>query len=276
MAESANQQIADRMVRRQLLAGRVEAGLRRQVLGRLAILEQDILTAIKTTDPTQFALLSRRRREVETLMDEEIDPIIQARYAALAALLDTALVRFARQEAGAVQEIVNAATEEEVITDRPSDRQLRVGVTQSLFPSAAKPTDLSTTGADWWGRAAFSLSQRLRDQLTVSVSLEESLTQMTQRVRGTQAQGFNDGVMARARQDATRLLTTQMTNTLGETHALVAAQNPERLVLIHVSLRDLKTSVICVARDGKRFTADTHEPIGHSLPYLSGIPYHPN
>ena len=33
-------------------------------------------------------------------------------------------------------------------------------------------------------------------------------------------------------------------------------------------------STICIARSGKQYTVPEHEPIGHTLPYLSGIPYH--
>jgi hypothetical protein len=276
MAESVNQQIADRLTRRQLQAGRVETALRRDVMEQLAILEQDVLAAIKATDPTQFALLTRRRREVETLMAEELDPLIQSRYAHIAAVLDAALLRLGAHEAQAVETIVNDVTGDEVIAEQPSERRLRGGIVQGLFPSAASPTDLSTTGADWWARQGASLSQRVGDQLTVSVSLEENLTQMTQRVRGTSEHGFQDGLMGKARQDASRLLTTQMTNTLGETRAAVAAANPSRLIVIHQSVLDSSTSIICLNRHGLKYTSDTHEGIGHSIPYLSGVPYHPN
>jgi hypothetical protein len=277
VAESVNQQIADRLVRRELQAGRVETGLRQEVFAQLAILEQDVVAAIKATDPTELVLLASRRREVEALMAEELDPLIRSRYAHIAALLDGALLRLGVNEAQAVEQIVNDVTADDTITEQPSERRLRAGITQGLFPSASTPTDLSTTGADWWERQGDSLSQRLGDQLMVSVSLEESLSQMTQRVRGTSDNAFQDGLMGRARQDAARLLTTQMTNTVGETRVAVALVNAASLVLHHQSLRDGKTSYICIARDGKRFSADAeHRPLGHSLPYLQGIPYHPS
>jgi len=241
MAESVNQQIADRLTRRQLQIGRVETGLRRQVYEQLALLEQDVLAAIKSADPTQFALLARRRREVETLMAEELDPLIQDRYAHIAALLDAALMRLGTAEAAAVEQIVNEATGEETIVQQPSARRLRGGIVQGLFPSAAKPTDLSTTGADWWTRAGASLSQRLGDQLIVSASLEESLTQMTARVKGTSEQGFADGIMERARQDASRLLTTQTTNALNEGRVAVGDRNAQRLMAVHQSILDSHT-----------------------------------
>lgn len=273
---TTNQQIADALVRRQLLALRVESDLRRQVLQRLDVLEAELLAAIRSADPTQFALLTRRKREVETLVKDELDPLIQARYERIARMLDTALLRLAQSEARAVERIVNDEAEDEVITEQPSDRQLRAGVVQTLFPSAAKPTDQSTTGSDWWTRQAVSLSQRLSDSLAVSVSLEESLTQMTTRVRGTQQNGFQDGLMGKARQDAQRLLTTQVTNTLGEARASVARENAARLLVEHVSVLDSRTSEICLARNGLRYTADTHDGVGHDVPYLGGVPYHPN
>jgi hypothetical protein len=276
MAERVNQQISDALLKRQLQAGRVETALRQQVMAQLAILEQDILAALKVADPTQFALLTRRRRAVETMMAEELDPLIQDRYRHLAGLLDAAFLRFGAHEAEAVERIVNDVTGDAVIEAQPSMRRLRSGIVQGLFPSAATPTDLSATGADWWQRQGASLSQRLGDQLMVSVSLGESLTSMTQRVRGTSDNGFADGLMGKARQDAARLLTTQMTNTLGETRAAVAAANPSRLIVIHQSVLDSSTSYVCLGRHGLKYTADTHEGINHAIPYLSGVPYHPN
>jgi hypothetical protein len=277
MAESVNQQIADRLVRRQLQDARVETSLRQDVFTQLAILEQDVVAAIKANDPTELALLASRRREVETLMAEELHPLIRSRYAHIAAQLDGALLRLGTNEALVVEQIVNDVTGEDIITEQPSERRLRDGILRGLFPSASTSTDLSTTGSDWWERQGDSLSQRLGDQLMVSVSLAESLPQMAQRVRGTSDNGFQDGLMGRARQDATRLLTTQVTKAVGESHVAVAVVNAVRLVLHHQSLRDGKTSYICIARDGKRFSADAeHRPLGHSLPYLQGVPYHPS
>ena len=112
------------------------------------------------------------------------------------------------------------------------------------------------------------------DSLTVGVSLEESLVQLTQRVRGTSELGLQDGLMGKARQDASRLLATQTTNALGEARVAVAARNAPQLMLVHHSILDSRTSTICISRNGLKYTSDTHEPIGHSIPYLSGIPYH--
>jgi hypothetical protein len=272
-----NAQIADAVTARLIETQRIATGLRLDVWRRLAVLEADILALLKMSDPTDETLLRARRGAIEALMAEEIDPLITRRYSALAALLTTALVRLAQQEAGIIQGIVNEAAGEATLPDLPSDVALRRVVTQTLIPTPQRPTDLSAVGEEWWERQGQSLSQRVRDSLLVGVSLEESLTQLTARIRGTSDNGFADGIMAKARADAATVVQTQVTNAVGEAHVAVARSNAtSQLLLIHTSILDSHTSAICLARHGLRFTADTHEPIGHDIPYLNGVPYHPN
>jgi hypothetical protein len=271
---STNQAIVDALMQRLIDIGRVETKLRRDIWGALVLLEADLVAALKANDPTEFVLLSRRLRAIETLMDEELEPLVTTRYTRIEALTTAALIRLALAEVRAVRAMVNAETDDETIAALPSERTVRRAVTETRIPTPTSPTDASATGEEWWQRQGAGLAQQLRDQLLVSASLEESLPQMVARVRGTSAQNFRDGLMEQARQRAARLLTTQVTNAVGEAHVAVADVNAQKVVLQHVSLRDTKTSLICVARDGKRFTADTHAPIGHSLPYLSGVPYH--
>jgi hypothetical protein len=277
VADTINQQIADALVAQQLRVARVEAQQRRDVWALLALLEADLLAALKANDPTQWALLARRRRAVEVLMAEELDPLVTARYAQIAAQLDAVMLRMATHEATQVQDIVNEATGEATIVEVPSTRQLRAGVVDGLFPSTTKPTDQATTASAWWMRQGAGLVQRLGDSLIVGVALEESLTHLTQRVRGTSMLGFQDGLMAKARQDAARLLTTQMTNTIGEARVAVAARNAGPMQAVeHTAVLDSKTSLVCLARNGLRYTVPEHDPINHDTPYLQGIPYHPN
>jgi SPP1 gp7 family putative phage head morphogenesis protein len=274
---SVNQQIADALTEQQLKDARVESQLRREAWAILVVLESEVVATLKANDPTEFALLARRRQEVATLMAVELDSLIQARYAHIARLMDEALMRLATHEAAVVQQVVNAATDEETISDLPSERRLRAGVVHGLFPSAAKPTDLVTTGRDWWVRQGQGLAQRIGDSLTVGVSLEESLTQLTQRARGTSEQGLQDGIMARARDDAARLVRTQTTNAVSEARMAVAERNASNnLIALHQSILDSRTSPQCLGRHGLQYTVPEHHPVNHTIPYLNGPPYHPN
>jgi hypothetical protein len=275
MPASLNAQLADAFVEEDLQARRVEAHLRREVLALLALLQGDLVAALKASDPTAFALLRRRKRAGKVFVTEEATPLITTRYAQIAGQLDTAFTRLARHQADQAQTLVNAVTGTETVTELPSARELRLRVTESLFPSASTATDASTTGAEWWIRQGEGLVTKLGDQVQVSVGLDESLTQLTQRVTGTPAQSGQDGLMAKAATDATRLLTTQTTNAVSEARVAVAEANQEQFILVHQSVLDSRTSTICLARDGLQYTADAdHTPIGHDIPYLNGPPYH--
>jgi SPP1 gp7 family putative phage head morphogenesis protein len=277
VADSINMQISDRLIERQLQVGRVETGLRREVFAQLAVLESEILSSLKSHDPTQWALLARRRLEVQRLMVEELDPLVSERYQHIADLLDAALLRLARNEAETVERIVNDTTDTQTIDEQPSDRQLRAGVVRGIFPSPATSIEFATFGADWWKRQGQSLAQRLGDSLTVGVSLAESLTGLARRVRGSSEQGFQDGVMAKARDDAARLVRTQTTNAVGEARVAVAERNARQIRGVqHSSVLDAHTSYQCIARHGLQYTVPDHASIGHSIPYLNGPPYHPN
>jgi len=250
--------------------------LRKDIFDQLAVLENEILSVLKSNDPTQWALLARRRLEVKRLMNQEIDPLIEERYQHIAVLLDVALLRFARHEAEATERIVNSAAQQEIVEEPPSDRQLRAGVVAGLFPSATQPTDASAIASEWWTRAGASLSQRVGDTLTVGVALEENLVELTRRIRGSSDMGFRDGVLERGREAANRLLTTQVTHAVTETRMAVGDRNPQQLMAVHQSILDSKTSYVCLGRHGLRYTFPEHEPLNHDIPYLSGPPYHPN
>jgi hypothetical protein len=277
MAERVNAQIADAMTAQLLQVQRVTTGLRQDVWRQLAALEADILAVLKLEDPTMAPTLRAQRQVVETLMAEDLDPLITRRYRALAALLTAALVRLARHEAGIVQGIVNDATGEPLLEELPSDAALHRAVTQTLIPTPQKPTDLSAVGAEWWERQGQSLRQRVRDSLLVGVSLEETVTQLAARIRGTSENGFADGIMARARTDAATVVQTQVTNAVSEAHVAVGVRNASpAMMAVHSSVLDSRTSTICLARHGLRYTLPDFEPLNHAIPYLSGPPYHPN
>jgi hypothetical protein len=275
MAESVNAQIADAFTARLLQVGRTETRQRQEVWAVLLLLEQDLLHALREADPAQFSFLVARRRAVQFLLRDEVDPLVTTRYAQIARDVDAFLVALAEHEATATRRIVNAATEARTIEEMPSDTAVHRAVRQTLIPSPASPTDLSTTGEDWWGRAAVGLVTRLGDSLMVGVSLEEPLPTLVARVQGTAANGYADGIMTKAKEDAARLLRTQTTNAVGEARVATAIVNSDAVQIEHHSILDSRTSHVCLARNGLRYTADAeHTPVGHSIPYLAGVPYH--
>jgi hypothetical protein len=276
MAETINTQITDALTRRHLRVLRAEARHRQELMGVLAVLEADLLFALKGRDPTEPRLLAWRRRRVAQLIEEDLAPLLEARYDTLDTMTAAFLIALTMQEAIVVRDVVNGTTEEEVLdTPAPPD-VLRRRLSTGLFPSIVTATALSATHTDWWQRLQDSFQQRLGDQLMVGVTLEEPLTTIVERVKGTPEQGFQDGLMQKAREEATRLLRTEVTHAVGTAREVLAEVNAGKVVLEHHSILDNRTTIICQGRHGLRFQAEPpHEPIGHSIPYLTGVPYHP-
>jgi hypothetical protein len=275
VAEPVNAQIADAMTARLLQVGRVETHERQEVWALLLLLEADLLSALREADPAQFSFLVARRRAVQVLLRDELDPLVTTRYAQIARDVDTFLIALAEQEAAVTRRIVNRETEARTVDEMPSDAALRRVVRQTLIPTPTTPTDLSATGGEWWERQATGLVQRLGDSLMVGVSLEEATPTLVARVQGTQANGFQDGIMAKAKVDAARLLRTQTTNAVSEAHVATADANAGALLIAHSSVLDSHTSLLCLGRHGLRYSVPEHEPVGHAVPYLGGPPYHP-
>jgi hypothetical protein len=278
MAASLNTQLADALTERQVQAGRAETRQRLALWGWLAVLEADILAILSRQDPTALGLLAWRRRRVQTVLEEELAPLVTARYRQMEAETTTFLLSLAQQEAAAVRALVNILSESLAVAVAISLPPLRQMITHAPFPSGTTPSAQSTTGPQWWTRLGESLLQRLGDQWLMSVSLEEDLQALRARVQGTSALGFTDGLMAWAKTEAARLLRTAVTHAVSSARVVLAELQPEGgLVLEHSSILDMRTSTICQVRDGLRFTVEApHEPIGHTIPFLLGPPYHPN
>jgi hypothetical protein len=81
--------------------------------------------------------------------------------------------------------------------------------------------------------------------------------------------------MTIAREQAETLARTTLSMGVHQGRVALWDANSARInAIMHISTLDARTTTICVARSGVQYTVPTHEPIGHHLPYLSGIPYH--
>jgi hypothetical protein len=276
MAASGNTRLMDTFTRRQLRTSRVATGLWRRVWGAMAMLETEVLAALKVADPFAVRVLRTRQRLLARVLEETLTPLITARYQQMAGLMAEALSELATTEAAQSLHAVNAVLGSHVLTTVPPPRTVQRRVLTTLFPAVTGPTDQSAPHAEWWERQAATLLQRLRDHLRVSAGLGESLDAAVQRIRGTVPSGLRDGLMERARGAAEQLVRTEVTHAVSQAHAAVAAANgTAQIVLIHSSILDAHTSYPCLSRHGLQFDAASHAPIGHRLPYAAP-PLHPH
>jgi hypothetical protein len=277
VAETLNTQIADAMTVQHLTARREEARLRAWLAAQLGTLGTALARALRADDPTAGRLLGTRQQDVEDFMTAVGAVLIQDAFQRIAAHTERTLVHLAGEEAHATQTTLADLTDGAVVLAAVAPARLEALLASSLFPTPQRPGDPSATLGTWWERQAQRFEQQVHDALLVGVTQEASLRDVTMQIQGTEERGRADGLVAAAIGNASILLRTATTNMLAETRSALAAANPGSLdALEHGSVLDSRTSEICLARDGLRYTVDTHEPLGHSIPYAGGIPYHFN
>lgn len=113
---------------------------------------------------------------------------------------------------------------------------------------------------------------RIRDALRMGYVEGETIGQMVQRIRGTRARGYEDGIIQTDRRNAEAIVRTAISHTAGHTRDRFAEANASLIAAtVWISTLDMRTTKeICVPRDGKKYDPVTHKPIGHDMPWGAG------
>lgn len=257
----ATETLAEYLRRRAVDLERLAAGETRTVVRALAAIEREIRLKLAEYDPTAVTITAARRRRLEALLADT--------NARIAALMRNARDQFG-ETLGELAEVEAAAT---VAQMRSTFAATQIPDAVRIVPRnvlEALAGDAMIEGApitDWWGRQSAGLRQRFTDQMRLGVAQGETLGQLIQRVRGTRARGFEDGVMASSRRQAEALVRSSVNSVSNRARESVYAANADVLEAVeHTATLDSRTTLQCAARDGKRWTLD-QKPIGHSLPY---------
>lgn len=123
-----------------------------------------------------------------------------------------------------------------------------------------------------WAASQDALSmQRIRDTVRTGYVEQATISDIVQRVRGTRAKGFEDGILAIDRRQAEVIVRTAVSHTAGFARDEFLSENEDLVKEVQwVSTLDAKTSEPCILRDGKRYGNEDHAPIGHTYPWGAG------
>lgn len=114
-------------------------------------------------------------------------------------------------------------------------------------------------------------ARQIRDAVRIGYVENQPLVDIVRRVRGTRARGYADGLLEAPRHHIESLVRTAVSHTAGFTRDRFYEANSDLIVAVAwTSTLDTRTSETCRLRDGKRYSNDTHKPIGHAFPWLSG------
>jgi SPP1 gp7 family putative phage head morphogenesis protein len=260
VADSVNDRIADRERINVVDLLRYDTTLRRRAIGALRAIERNLVSRLVLADisgeggPTAW-----RRNQMRELL-VETRKVIATGYDDWSNELQDEMMGLAEVEALRTANVVNAEIGVVALRPKITDAMLRSIVSDTLIEGAPS--------REWWGRQAGDLQERFTRQMREGLVAGETNAELIRRVRGTRAEGFNDGIMQTSRRQAEALVRSSVMAVANEASMRVYDANDDVVsALVHVSTLDSRTTPICVARSGKRWKVGSHEPIGHSLPF---------
>lgn len=111
----------------------------------------------------------------------------------------------------------------------------------------------------------------VRDAIRMGYVEGQTTGQIVQRIRGTRANGYADGLLDTSRRNIEAVTRTALSHTAAFTRDRFYTANGSLIKAVQwLSTLDSRTSNPCILRDGKQYTSDTHKPVGHSLPWGGG------
>ena len=124
---------------------------------------------------------------------------------------------------------------------------------------------------EWLGDLEVTRAARIRDGVRMGMVEGQTTEQIVRRVMGIKSEGYADGLLNRSRQDIEAVVRTAISHTAqGARDAFYKANDDLIAEVSWLSTLDNKTSADCRLRDRLRYTNDTHEPVGHKIPWKAG------
>lgn len=112
---------------------------------------------------------------------------------------------------------------------------------------------------------------RIRDAVRIGYVEGQTTQQIIQRVRGTRAKGYSDGIIEIDRRNAEAVVRTAVSHVAGAARDRFYEQNEDLIkAVVWSATLDTRTSEGCRIRDGKRYEPVSHKPLGHKIPWAGG------
>lgn len=124
---------------------------------------------------------------------------------------------------------------------------------------------------DWASDLETSRLTQIRNAVRQGYVQGQTTAEIIQKVRGTKAKRYADGLLDRPRHEAAAVVQTALSHTAQTARQAMTDANADLVkATMWLSTLDNRTSAICRIRDGLNYTADTHKPIGHHVPWGEG------
>lgn len=263
-----NQSLRDRVVRHELYLKRLANEEVRRTRELLVAAEADVQKQIERRmawiaergfDSSPFTL---RRLEANL---KEVRAVVRAAHRELGGQLRSSLIGVAKHEAGWAADAVAGELAGVGV-------ELGVGVAEGPLLNAIvnKQPFQGALLKDWAAKLGEDTYHAVRGAVRQGLLQGEAIGDIVRRLRGTQANGFKDGVLAIRRRNAEAVVRTAVSSVANSAREATWKANDDLVKGVQwVSTLDDRTTPQCQIRDGLVYTLD-YEPRGHSVPWGDG------
>lgn len=245
---NASTKIAEQLMRHGVDLVRIEASLQQDVTKLMVNLRRTLgkrIVEIDPTDPTRRDFRDARLVKLLKFSDEDIS----IAYNQVKKIVDDELLELTALEQQTVITTMNNAIGVELVTKRLDRNVLRQLAKNSLIKGAPSK--------DWWKGQKESTVKAFSQQVKEGMLLGENNSQLVQRVRGTRARRFKDGIMETSTRNAKALIRTSVQTVANEARWNMYQENDDLIKGVEwLSTLDTRTSDICKGLDGQKWRLD--------------------
>lgn len=262
---TANEQLADEAVRHAIYYDRYGNGVVRRLISMLNKVDADLfaqLTVALERLPAESFTVER----LESLLTS-VRMLNKQAYDAIAQELTGELRGLVAYESGYQAQLFASAMPAQIV----AQVHIATASIDQVYSAAMARPFQGRLLSEWSQSIEANRMARIRDAVRMGYVEGETTSQIVQRIRGTRAKGYSDGIIEIDRRNAESIVRTAISHTAGFTRDRFYSDNGSLIKAVGwTATLDSSTSPTCRIRDGKRYTNDTHKPIGHSLPWLGG------
>ena len=132
-----------------------------------------------------------------------------------------------------------------------------VPVAQAVTAAVARPFQ-GRLLAEWMQGLEADKAAKIRDAIRIGYVEGQTVAEMVQRIKGTKARQYQDGIIEITRRNAETVVRTAISHTANHTRQKFAEANSELVKGVKwVSTLDGRTSEICQARDGEVYPVNS-------------------
>lgn len=262
---TVNEIFADEAVSHAINLQQYSLGVVRRIVATLnrsdTRIAAELLIALEQLDPESFTVA-----RLEALLGPVRD-VNAAAYQQVLAELEIELQALAQYETGYQLELFQNALPEPVqvrFTLAP------VAPAQAYAAAMARPFQ-GRLLRDWAATLEADRLAKVRNAVRQGFVEGKTASQIVREIRGTKAANYADGFLQRPRRELMTVVQTAVSHTAATARQEFQNANADIIKAVRwVSTLDSKTSPMCRIRDGLKYEAKTHKPIGHKVPWLAG------